>query len=85
MNLIFPESMIYSEKVSKRACVKALGCRLNQYEIQGMENKLKANGYEIVPFGERADLGVINTCTVNNEADAKIQERNPEVHPRNLM
>ena len=67
----FPESMIYSEKVSKRACVKALGCRLNQYEIQGMENKLKANGYEIVPFGERADLGVINTCTVTNEADAK--------------
>ena len=63
--------MIYSEKVSKRACVKALGCRLNQYEIQGMENKLKANGYEIVPFGERADLGVINTCTVTNEADAK--------------
>jgi len=36
-----------------------------------MEGKLKAAGYEIVSFGEDADLGVINTCTVTNEADAK--------------
>ena len=36
-----------------------------------MEGKLKAAGYEIVSFGEEADLGVINTCTVTNEADAK--------------
>lgn len=55
----------------KRASVRALGCRLNQYEAIEMEGRLKSSGYEIVSFGERADLGVINTCTVTNEADAK--------------
>ena len=54
-----------------RASVQALGCRLNQYEGLTMEGKLRDAGYEIVPFGESADLGVINTCTVTNEADAK--------------
>ncbi len=56
---------------AKKASVKALGCRLNQYEALAMEGKLKAAGYEIVSFGEEADLGVINSCTVTNEADAK--------------
>lgn len=58
--------------VSKpKACVQALGCRLNQYEGLSLEGKLREAGYDIVPFGESADLGVINTCTVTNEADAK--------------
>jgi threonylcarbamoyladenosine tRNA methylthiotransferase MtaB len=55
----------------KRASVRALGCRLNQYEAIEMEGRLKSSGYEIVSFGESADLGVINTCTVTSEADAK--------------
>jgi threonylcarbamoyladenosine tRNA methylthiotransferase MtaB len=55
----------------KRASVRALGCRLNQYEAIEMEGRLKSSGYEIVSFGETAELGVINTCTVTNEADAK--------------
>ena len=55
----------------KKASVRALGCRLNQYEALSMESTLKSSGYEIVPFGEAADIGVINTCTVTNEADAK--------------
>ena len=54
-----------------KASVQALGCRLNQYEGLSLEGKLREAGYEIVPFGESADLGVINTCTVTNEADAK--------------
>ena len=54
-----------------KASVQALGCRLNQYEGQSIEGKLRSKGYEIVPFGEDANLGVINTCTVTNEADAK--------------
>ena len=62
--------MLRSEK-QKRASVKALGCRLNQYEAIEMEGRLKASGYKIVSFGEEADLGVINTCTVTNEADSK--------------
>ena len=51
--------------------MKALGCRLNQYEGLSLEGKLRDAGYDVVPFGEQADLGVINTCTVTNEADSK--------------
>ncbi len=54
-----------------KASVQSLGCRLNQYEGLSIEGKLRTCGYEIVPFGENAQLGVINTCTVTNEADAK--------------
>ena len=54
-----------------KASVYALGCRLNQYEGLAIEGKLREKGYEIVPFGEKADLGVINTCTVTKEADSK--------------
>lgn len=59
------------EKISKRASVQTLGCRLNQSEGIAIEGKLREAGYELVPFGEPAELGVINTCTVTNEADAK--------------
>lgn len=48
-----------------------MGCRLNQSEGIALEGKLREAGYEVVPFGEDADLGVINTCTVTHEADAK--------------
>ena len=57
--------------VLKRASVRTMGCRLNQSEGIALEGKLREAGYEVVPFGETADLGVINTCTVTNEADAK--------------
>ena len=57
--------MILNRKNEKpRASVQALGCRLNQYEGLTLEGKLRQAGYDVVPFGESADLGVINTCTV---------------------
>jgi threonylcarbamoyladenosine tRNA methylthiotransferase MtaB len=55
----------------KRASVRTMGCRLNQSEGIALEGKLRQAGYELVPFGEPAELGVINTCTVTNEADSK--------------
>jgi len=55
----------------KRASLHTLGCRLNQYETQQMKDSLLKAGYRIVPFGEEADLGVINTCTVTRQADSK--------------
>lgn len=65
--------MVYKNKLNalRKASVKHLGCRLNQYEALAMEGKLMQAGYQIVPFGEPADIGIINTCTVTNEADAK--------------
>lgn len=55
----------------KRASLHTLGCRLNQSESLILQEQLVGQGYEIVPYGDRADLAIINTCTVTNEADAK--------------
>lgn len=58
----------------KRASVHTLGCRLNQSESALIAEKLAAAGYEVVPFGEASDLGIINTCTVTGEADSKSRQ-----------
>jgi len=58
----------------KRASVFTLGCRLNQSETAVLEEKLRAAGYDLVPFGEPADLGIVNTCTVTCVADAKSRQ-----------
>ncbi len=63
--------MVAAEQPLKRASVHTLGCRLNQSESFLLRDKLEAKGYRIVPFGEAAELGIINTCTVTNLADAK--------------
>lgn len=57
--------------IKKRASIHTLGCRLNQSESSILENKLRAAGYELVPFGTPADLGIVNSCTVTHEADVK--------------
>lgn len=59
---------------TKKASLHTLGCRLNQSETMLIEQRLKDEGYEIVPFGESADLGIINTCTVTNLADSKCRQ-----------
>ena len=41
-----------------------LGCKVNAYETEAMQQMLEAAGYEIVPFEPGADIYVINTCTV---------------------
>jgi threonylcarbamoyladenosine tRNA methylthiotransferase MtaB len=72
---------------SKRACVHTLGCRLNQAETALLVEKLVHAGYSIVPFGEPAQLGIIHTCTVTQEADTKSRKlvrqfirKNPEAY-----
>ena len=57
-----------------RAVVHTLGCRLNQSEAQMLRDRLAQEGYRLVAFGERADLGIINTCTVTREADGKCRK-----------
>ena len=51
-----------------------LGCKVNAYETEAMQELLEQNGYEIVPFEEGADVYVINTCTVTNMADRKSRQ-----------
>lgn len=79
--------MVTHTSLSRRAVVHTLGCRLNQAESQMIKDRLAAAGYRIVPFGEDADLGIINTCTVTREADAKCRKairqfvaRNPSAY-----
>lgn len=54
-----------------RASLYVLGCKVNQYETRSLAADLLARGYEIVPFGRPADICVVNTCSVTNEADGK--------------
>lgn len=51
-----------------------LGCKVNAYETEAMQELLEESGYEIVPFKEGADIYVINTCTVTNMADRKSRQ-----------
>ena len=58
----------------KKAALHNLGCKVNAYETEAMQEILERSGYEIVPFHEKADVYVINTCTVTNMADRKSRQ-----------
>lgn len=58
----------------KKAALHNLGCKVNAYETEAMQHILEAAGYEIVPFTEKADVYVINTCSVTNIADRKSRQ-----------
>ena len=60
--------------MSKKAALHNLGCKVNAYELDAMQQMLEADGYEIVPFAPGADVYVINTCTVTNIADRKSRQ-----------
>lgn len=51
-----------------------LGCKVNQYETEAMEEMFKKRGYEIVSFEDKADIYIINTCTVTNLGDRKSRQ-----------
>ena len=58
----------------KKAALHNLGCKVNAYETEAMQQMLESAGYEIVSFGEQADVYVINTCSVTNMADRKSRQ-----------
>ena len=58
----------------KKAALHNLGCKVNAYETEAMQQLLEQDGYEIVPFHEAADVYVINTCSVTNMADRKSRQ-----------
>lgn len=58
----------------KKVALHNLGCKVNAYETEAMQEMLEKNGYEIVPFKEGADIYIINTCTVTNMADRKSRQ-----------
>ena len=68
----------------KKVAFYTLGCKVNQYETNGMIQKFIEHGYEIVEFNQKADIYVVNTCTVTNISDRKsrqILRRAKELNP----
>lgn len=58
----------------KKVALHNLGCKVNAYETEAMQEILEQNGYEIVPFEEKADAYIVNTCSVTNMADKKSRQ-----------
>ncbi len=58
----------------RKAALHNLGCKVNAYETEAMTQLLSESGYEIVPFSEKADVYIVNTCSVTNIADRKSRQ-----------
>lgn len=57
-----------------RVAITTLGCKVNQYDTATIEDRLRANGHALVPFSESADVYIVNSCTVTNQADAESRQ-----------
>ena len=60
-----------------------LGCKVNHYETQAMEELFRAAGHTVVPFEEVADAYIVNTCTVTQISDKKSRQIISQAHRRN--
>ena len=72
----------------KKLAIYTLGCKVNQYESNGIAQKFLEDGFEIVDFNEKADVYIINTCTVTNMSDRKsrqILRRAKDLNPLALI
>ena len=63
-----------NRKIRKTAALHNLGCKVNAYETEAMQQMLEEAGYEIVDFNEKADIYVVNTCSGTNMADRKSRQ-----------
>ena len=57
-----------------KAAYLTLGCKVNQYDTEAMQEILESHGFKTVNFDEKADVYLINTCTVTNIADRKSRQ-----------
>ena len=72
----------------KKVSFYTLGCKVNQYETNAMMQKMIEAGYEVVDFETKADIYIINTCTVTNMADKKSRQmlrRVKEINPEAIL
>ena len=63
-----------TDKHGKNVALHNLGCKVNSYEMDVMQQKLQEKGFHVVPFDEKADIYIVNTCTVTNIADRKSRQ-----------
>ncbi len=61
-------------QAKRKVAFYTLGCKVNQYETNAMIQQFQEHGYELVDFEEKADIYIINTCTVTNMSDKKSRE-----------
>ena len=66
--------MSHTSSIAPRVAFCTLGCRVNQYESDAIAACLEADGFQIVPFGQEADVTIVNTCTVTAESDRKSRQ-----------
>ncbi len=67
----------------RKAAFRNLGCKVNEYEMEYMQQKMAEAGFEIVPFDAKADVYIVNTCTVTNIADRKSRQMLHQAKKRN--
>lgn len=60
--------------MTKKIAFKTLGCRLNQYETDALVSQFSQGDYQIVDFNSKADIYIVNTCTVTNQSDHKSRQ-----------
>jgi threonylcarbamoyladenosine tRNA methylthiotransferase MtaB len=82
--LLFAEDLALRDRQPSVGLV-TVGCKLNQYETEGLAERLEESGFNVVPFASTADVYVINTCTVTARSDYKSRQmirrasrRNPQ-------
>lgn len=61
-------------QAKRKVAFYTLGCKVNQYETNAMIQQFQEHGYELVDYEEKADIYIINTCTVTNMSDKKSRE-----------
>ena len=69
--------------MKKRVSFHTLGCRLNQYETESLIRNFNQNGYTVVNETEKADVCVVNTCTVTEQSDSKNRQLIRRLHRQN--
>jgi threonylcarbamoyladenosine tRNA methylthiotransferase MtaB len=69
MNNISPQTTL-----PLRIALTTLGCKVNQYDTATIEDRLKADGHTLVSFTDTADVYIVNSCTVTNQADAESRQ-----------
>ncbi len=67
----------------KSVALHNLGCKVNSYEIEVMQQNLQKSGYKIVDFDQKSDIYIINTCSVTNMADRKSRQMLHRAHKQN--
>ncbi len=73
--------------MTKKIAFKTLGCRLNLFETDALVSEFTKMNYEVVDFSEKADVYVVNTCTVTNQSDHKskqVMNQMKRLHPTSL-